>query len=99
MINLFLCFKQCKQEGKRVSVDMIDPALLSDSIFLNGLQGDVHCWFKEIKKVTKLSRDPASGTATQEINFWLYMEKALEEIDALLKGDHVGMNNYITFDM
>ena len=74
---------------------MIDPALLSDSSFLNKLQEDVHGWIKEIKKVAKLSRDPAFGTATQEINFWLYMEKALEEIDALLKGGHIGMNNYI----
>ena len=70
---------------------MIDPAYLSDSTFLNRLQGDVNGWIKEIKKVTKLNRDPASGTAIQEINFWLSMEKALEGIDEKLKGDHIGM--------
>ena len=31
-----------------------------------------------------------SGTASQEVNFWLSMEKELERIDAQLKGDGVG---------
>jgi dynein heavy chain 1 len=73
---------------------VIDPTLLSDSSFLNKLQGDVNGWIKEIKKVTTLNRDPESGTAIQEINFWLSMEKALEGIDEQLKGDHISMINY-----
>lgn len=40
--------------------------------------------------MTKLSRDPASGTAIQEINFWLSMERALEKIDEQLKSDEIG---------
>jgi dynein heavy chain 1 len=36
-----------------------------------------------------MSRDVASGTASQEINFWLSMERALEGIDAQLRGDEV----------
>lgn len=31
-------------------------------------------------KVTKLDRDPASGTALQEISFWLNLERALNRI-------------------
>lgn len=31
-------------------------------------------------KVTKLDRDPASGTALQEISFWLNLERALYRI-------------------
>ncbi|GBC42059.2 dynein heavy chain [Rhizophagus irregularis DAOM 181602=DAOM 197198] len=82
--------EECREKGKRVTVDMIEnQALLTDSTFLNKLQADVNGWIKEIKKVTKLSRDPASGTAIQEINFWLSMEKALEGIDEQLKGDHI----------
>ncbi|RIA96574.1 dynein heavy chain [Glomus cerebriforme] len=81
--------KAVEEARKRITVDMIDQALLSDSTFLNKLQGDVNGWIKEIKKVTKLSRDPASGTAIQEINFWLSMEKALEGVDEQLKGDHI----------
>lgn len=42
-----------------------------------------------MQAVTKMSRDVASGTASQEINFWLSMERALEGIDAQLRGDEV----------
>ncbi|KAF9161045.1 hypothetical protein DFQ26_004928 [Actinomortierella ambigua] len=80
---------ECREEGRRVTVDAIESTYLGDSIFLNKLQGDVNGWIKEIQKVTKLSRDPSSGTAIQEINFWLSMEKALEKIDEQLKSDHI----------
>lgn len=33
-----------------------------------------------IHQVTKLDRDPASGTALQEISFWLNLERALNRI-------------------
>lgn len=36
----------------------------------------VFCLFQ----VTKLDRDPASGTALQEISFWLNLERALNRI-------------------
>ncbi|CAH1756141.1 13650_t:CDS:10 [Entrophospora sp. SA101] len=83
--------RACKQEAKRVTVDVIDPQLLSDSSFLNKLQADVNGWIKEIQKVTKLSRDPASGTAIQEINFWLSMETALAGVDEQLKSDQISL--------
>lgn len=35
---------------------------------------------KNIFKVTKLDRDPSSGTALQEISFWLNLERALHRI-------------------
>ncbi|TXT09077.1 hypothetical protein VHUM_02551 [Vanrija humicola] len=76
--------------GQRVSVDAVEPAtLLSDPAFLNKLQTDVNSWIKEIQTVTKLSRDVASGTASQEVNFWLSMEHALEGIEGQLKGEEV----------
>ncbi|CAI2172645.1 16667_t:CDS:10, partial [Funneliformis geosporum] len=81
--------KKCKSDETRVSVDIVDQSLLSDSQFLNKLQGDVNGWIKEIKKVTELTRDPSSGTAIQEINFWLSMETALEGIDEQLKSDEI----------
>jgi len=31
-------------------------------------------------QVTKLDRDPSSGTALQEISFWLGLERALQRI-------------------
>lgn len=36
-----------------------------------------------------MSRDTESGTATQEINFWLSMESALEGIEDQLRSDGV----------
>ena len=80
----------CHASGSRVSVDAIEPqTLLVDPAFLNKLQADVNSWIKEIQAVTRLSRDVASGTASQEINFWLSMEHALEGIETQLRGEEV----------
>ncbi|KAI0242051.1 dynein heavy chain [Massospora cicadina] len=79
----------CRADAKRPTVDAIDSNLLQDSSFLNRLQGDVNRWIKEIQKVTKLNRDPSTGSALQEINFWLSMERALEKIDHQLRSDEI----------
>lgn len=80
----------CRASGTRISVDTIEPqSLLSDPTFLNKLQSDVNSWVREVQAVTKLSRDVSSGTASQEINFWLSMEHALESIEAQLRGEEV----------
>ena len=47
---------------------------------MNALQNQVSKWIREIQKVTKLDRDPSSGTALQEISFWLNLERALLRI-------------------
>ncbi|KAJ3048105.1 hypothetical protein HK097_010869, partial [Rhizophlyctis rosea] len=81
--------QSCREQGKRLTIDVLDQNLLQDSSFLNRIQSDVNGWIKEIQKVTKLSRDPASGTASQEINFWLSMERALAGIEEQLKGEEI----------
>ena len=48
-------------------------------------------WIRSIQGVTKLNRDVSSGTASQEINFWLSLERALEGIEAQLRSDEVLM--------
>ena len=65
--------------------------LLNDSTFLNTLHAHVNSWIKSIQAVTKLNRDVASETASQEINFWLSLERALEGIEAQLRSEEVGM--------
>ncbi|XP_019877694.2 dynein heavy chain, cytoplasmic isoform X2 [Aethina tumida] len=71
--------KQCADEGRKPKVaDFSDK--VEDSNFLNQLQHGVNRWIKEIQKVTKLDRDPSSGTALQEISFWLNLERALYRI-------------------
>lgn len=84
---------RANQAGTRVSVQHVGD-VLADSSFLNRLQADVNVWIKEVHKVTKLTRDPSSGTASQEINFWLNMERELEKIDAELKADHISTPTY-----
>ncbi|KAH0545547.1 hypothetical protein FGG08_000378 [Glutinoglossum americanum] len=75
--------------GTKPSVDFVPASLLQDSTFLNSLQATVNSWIKSIQTITKMSRDAANGTATQEINFWLSMETALEGIEIQLRSDGV----------
>lgn len=70
-------------------MELVPLTLLSDSTFLNNLQSTVNAWIKSIQSITKMSRDTESGTATQEINFWLSMESALEGIEDQLRSDGV----------
>lgn len=58
--------RKCADENRKAKVaDFGDK--VEDSSFLNQLQNGVNRWIKEIKKVTKLDRDPSSGTALQVI--------------------------------
>ncbi|KAK9240220.1 dynein heavy chain, N-terminal region 1-domain-containing protein [Lipomyces kononenkoae] len=71
------------------TIDMIQTDLLSDAKFLNALQSNVNSWIKSIQSITKMARDAANGTATQEINFWLSLEVALEDVERQLQHDGV----------
>lgn len=83
--------EQAQAKGTRPSINDIPPKLLSDSTFLNTLHSHVNQWIKSIQAVTKLSRDVSSGTASQEINFWLSLERALEGIESQLRSEDVLM--------
>ena len=72
-------------ERARPSVDSMPPELLSDSRFVNDVQNTVNSWIKSIQAITQMSRDPDRGSAAQEINFWLSMESALENIEVQLR--------------
>ncbi|KAG8716582.1 hypothetical protein FRC09_015536 [Ceratobasidium sp. 395] len=80
---------QAHANNVAVHIDLIPSATLNDSTFLNTLQAHVNTWIKSIQGVTKLTRDVSSGTASQEINFWLSLERALEGIETQLRGDEV----------
>jgi dynein heavy chain 1 len=64
---------------------------LNDSTFLNTLHAHVNAWTKSIKALKKLHRDVASGTASQEIHFWLSLQQALEGIENQLRSEEVNM--------
>ncbi|KAL9029741.1 MAG: hypothetical protein Q9196_002047 [Gyalolechia fulgens] len=73
------------------TLDTIPPQVLSDSKFLNDVQNTVNVWIKSIQAITKSTRDPEKGTAAQEINFWLAMESALEDVEVQLRSEGVQM--------
>lgn len=84
-----LTFIQAHAANTRPNISHIPTKMLNDSTFLNTLHGHVNAWIKSIQSVTKLTRDVASGTASQEINFWLSLERALEGIEAQLRSEEV----------
>ena len=63
--------------------------MFNDTAFLNQLQATVNQWVKSIRNVAEMSRDMETGSATQEINFWISMESALRGIEDQLKSDGV----------
>ncbi|KAB8342928.1 hypothetical protein FH972_022525 [Carpinus fangiana] len=81
--------EQANARGISPTIDLIPAQQLQDSTFHNSLQSVVNGWTRSIQTITKTSRDVTSGTASQEIAFWLDMEKALEDIEEQLKRDGV----------
>lgn len=81
--------EETESRGVRPSVDLIPPTVLENSAFINSIQNTVNAWIRSIQTTTKMSRDADSGSAAQEINFWLSMETALEGIENQLRGDGV----------
>ncbi|XP_052274955.1 cytoplasmic dynein 1 heavy chain 1-like isoform X3 [Dreissena polymorpha] len=77
--NVSAVIKKCADEGRKPKVEDFGDKV-EDAQFLNALQSGVNRWIREIQKVTKLDRDPGSGTALQEISFWLNLERALLRI-------------------
>ncbi|CAF1306676.1 unnamed protein product, partial [Adineta ricciae] len=71
--------RQCQEKNQRPNVDFFREKV-EDSNFLNQLQATVNRWIREIQKVTKLERDPSTGSAMQEVTFWLNIERALYKI-------------------
>ncbi|KAH9824444.1 dynein heavy chain, N-terminal region 1-domain-containing protein [Melampsora americana] len=69
-------------------LELLDPSLLKDDKFLNKLQS---------LNVTNLSRDVESGTASQEINFWLSMEKALQGVEEQLRSEPISWFPYFSY--
>ncbi|KAJ6480109.1 dynein heavy chain, N-terminal region 1-domain-containing protein [Mycena vulgaris] len=89
--NIQRAVEQAQAAGTRPNINDLPPKLLNDSTFLNSLHANVNSWIKSIQAVTKLTRDVTSGTASQEINFWLSLERELEGIEAQLRSEEVNM--------
>ncbi|PNS18432.1 Dynein heavy chain, cytoplasmic [Sphaceloma murrayae] len=83
---------EARANGEKPSLSQIPQNLLSDAGFLNSLQGSVNGWIKAIQESTQRTRDPSSGTAMQEKNFWMSMEGALENIDRQQNSEEVQLS-------
>ncbi|KAG9253399.1 dynein heavy chain, N-terminal region 1-domain-containing protein [Emericellopsis atlantica] len=88
--------EQAESAHTKPTIDSMPNDLLQDSSFLNRLQATVNAWVKSISGVTRMTRDDTTSnsnqqfnTASQEVNFWLSMESALEGIEAQLRSDGV----------
>jgi dynein heavy chain 1 len=78
-----------QERNVKPAPELLPAEVLADSSFLNGLQSTVNGWIRSIQNITRTSRDVSTGTATQEINFWLSMESRLEDIEAQLSSPGV----------
>ena len=71
------------------------PEILDDTSLMTAVQATTITWRQQIKQITEKDRDPASGTASEEINFWLNMDNVIADIELQLKADAVTL----TFDV
>ncbi|KAF2764978.1 hypothetical protein EJ03DRAFT_331373 [Teratosphaeria nubilosa] len=62
----------------------IPDAVVSDSTLLNKIQNMANDWIKTIRDFTKIADERPVGSTTQEKNFWLAMENAIDGIEAQL---------------
>jgi dynein heavy chain 1, cytosolic len=67
----------------------IPEAFVSDSMLLNKLQNMANDWIKQIRDFTRIADERPVGTTTQEKNFWLAMETAIDGIEAQLSSGGV----------
>jgi dynein heavy chain 1 len=56
---------------------------------MNRLKKCVDQWYRDIRKVTQLKHDPSTGSALQEINFWISLERSLTHIKEQLDRQEV----------
>lgn len=81
-------FEKAKAEGRQLTKDDFKEQM-NDSTYQSHLQSGVNKWSKEIQRVAKMQRDAATGSATQEINFWLGMEKVLNDAQQQLQSPEI----------
>lgn len=54
---------------------------IQDPKFVSKLEKTVQLWIRDIRRITQLTHDPSQGSALQEINFWVSMERSLTNIE------------------
>jgi dynein heavy chain 1 len=75
---------ECKQQGRTLTTEDFEKRI-EDPQFVKKLEKTVTGWIRDIRRITQLNHDPSQGSALQEINFWVSMERSLTNIDEQLK--------------
>lgn len=60
---------------------------LKDPAFVKRIEKQVTLWVRDIRRITTLQHDPSQGSALQEINFWLAIERSLTHVEQQLKNN------------
>ena len=66
-----------------------DARLMEFNSIINKLQSLANDWIRQIRDFTKQADERAVGSASQEKNFWLAMESAIDSIEEQLAGSGV----------
>lgn len=79
-------YDECKAAGRELRAEDFEGRL-QDANFVKRLEKTVTQWIKDIRRVTQLNHDPGQGSALQEINFWLSLERSLAHVEEQLKNN------------
>jgi dynein heavy chain 1 len=77
-------YEECKAAGKEMTTEDFESRI-QDPNFIKKLENTVLQWIKDIRRITQKNHDPQQGTALQEINFWLSIERSLTNIEEQIK--------------
>lgn len=75
--------EEFKAAGKELTAAEFEGRL-QDQSFVRRLEKLVTIWIRDIRRITTLDHDPSTGTALQEINFWLAIERSLTHVESQL---------------
>ncbi|CCG82670.1 Dynein heavy chain [Taphrina deformans PYCC 5710] len=79
-----------KIEHKRATINNLpDTDVLDDLATINAIQATTVIWRQQIKQLTEKDRDPHSGSATQEISFWINLDHVLTDVETQLKSEPI----------
>ena len=71
-----------------MSVDDFEDRI-KDPNFIKRLEKVVTQWIRDIRKITQMNNDITAGSGQQEINFWISIERSLENIQEQLTDERV----------
>lgn len=77
-------YEEVKQLGRELTPDDFENRI-SDPSFVKKLEKTVTKWIRDIRCITQLNHNPESGSALQEIQFWLSIERNLTNVEEQLK--------------